>query len=168
MFLHQCPPLALRKRDPLRLNIRLDEVDLQERLEVQVRDLLTVLHAEQLAKLGIGDDAALEVGVKARVRLDVRRDELRDIRLGALGLGGQAHERRQLIRDRAELEERIVGAAGLPRSTLLGRHRRGVLLHALLGVADIALQGLQGLTGLSDQRADTCSPLRTERLEVLL
>lgn len=74
---------------PLR---RLDEVDLQERLEVQVGDLLTILDAEELAELGIGDNAALEVGVKARVRLDVRGDELRDIRLGALGLGRQTHE----------------------------------------------------------------------------
>jgi len=62
-------------------------VDLQERLEVQVRDFLAVLDAEQLAELGIRNNAALEVGVKALVFLDVRGDELRDIRLGALGLG---------------------------------------------------------------------------------
>jgi len=143
-------------------------VDLQERLEVQVRDLLTVLDAEQLAELGVGDDAALEVGVKALVLLDVRRDELRDIRLGALGLGRQAHERSQLIRDRAELQERVVRAAGLPLGLLLGRHIRGVLAHAALGVANIALQGLEGLTSLRNQRADTRRPLRAERLEVLL
>jgi len=79
-----------KEERPLRLDnsgIRLDEVNLQERLEVQVRDLLAILDAEQLTELGVGDDAALEVGVKARVRLDVRRDELRYIRLGALGLG---------------------------------------------------------------------------------
>jgi len=62
-------------------------VNLEEALEVQVGDLLAVLRAEELAELGIGDDAALEVGVKARVRLDIGRDELRDIRLGALALG---------------------------------------------------------------------------------
>ena len=143
-------------------------MDLQEALEVQVRYLLAVLRAEELAELGIRDDAALEVGVKARVRLDVRRDELRDIRLALLALGGQAHERGQLIRDRAELQESVVGTAGLPLGALLGRHRRRVLLHTALGVADIALEGLERLAGLSNQRADAGRPLRTERLQVLL
>ena len=143
-------------------------MDLQEALEVQVGDLLAVLRAEELAELGIRDDTALEVGVKARVRLDVRRDELGDIRLALLALGGQAHERGQLIRDRAELQESVVGTAGLPLGALLWRHRRRVLLDTALGVADIALEGLERLTGLSDQRADTGRPLSTEGLQVLL
>ena len=172
-FIHQRPPLALRKRDLyskeyLRLGLRLQEVDLQEALEVQVGNLLAVLRAQELAELGVGDDTALEAGVKARVGLDVRRNVLGDIRLALLALGGQAHERGQLIGDRAELEEGVVGTAGLPRGLLLRRHIRRVLAHTALGVADIALQGLQGLTGLSDQRADTRRPLSAERLEVLL
>jgi len=67
-------------------------VNLEEALKVEVRYLLPILDAEELAKLGIREDATLEVGVKAVVRLDVARDELRDIRLALLGLGGKAHE----------------------------------------------------------------------------
>ena len=78
-------------------------MDLQERLEVQVRDLLAILDAEELAELGIGDDAALEARVKARVLLDVRRNVLGDIRLALLRLGRETHEARELIGDRAPL-----------------------------------------------------------------
>lgn len=133
-----------------RLRRRLEEVDLQERLEVQVRDLLAILDAEELAELGVRDDAALEAGVKARVLLDVRRDELRDIRLALLRLGRQTHKRGELIGDRAELQERVVGAASLPSRALLGGHIRRVLLDALLGVAGITLERLDGLTSLSN------------------
>lgn len=125
-------------------------MDLQERLEVQVRDLLAILDAEELAELGVRDDAALEAGVKARMLLDVRRNVLGDIRLALLRLGGETHEARQLIGDRAQLEEGVVGAAGLPLGALLGRHVRRVLLDTALGVAGIALERLDSLRGLSD------------------
>ena len=66
----------------LRLGGGLDEVDLQERLEVQVRHLILVSDAEKLRECGIREDAALERGVEARVRLHVLADELRHLRLG--------------------------------------------------------------------------------------
>jgi hypothetical protein len=48
--------------------LRLDEVDLEELLEVEVGDLGLVIDAEELREDGVGEDAALEVGVEARVR----------------------------------------------------------------------------------------------------
>ena len=86
----------------LRRRLR-EKVDLQEALEVQVRDLLAVLRAQELGELDVGDDAALEAGVKALVLADVRRHKLRHIRLALLALGRQAHKAGQLIGDRAEL-----------------------------------------------------------------
>ena len=99
----------------------LEEVNLEEALEVQVGNLLTILHTEELGELRIGDNAALEARVKAVVGLDIRRDELRDLRLALLALGRETHERRELIGDRAGLEERVVRTASLPSGTLLRR-----------------------------------------------
>ena len=63
-------------------------MDLQERLEVQIGDRVLVRHAEEAGQYTVGDDVALIGGVKARVRLDIVRDELRDLRLRALGASG--------------------------------------------------------------------------------
>jgi len=146
----------------------LEEVNLEEALEVEVGDLLAVLHAEELGELGIRDDAALEVGVKAVVGLDVVGDELGDVSLRALGLGGKAHERGELIRDGAELEEGVVCATGLPRLLLLGGHLRGILAAALLGVAGLTLEGLGRLDSLVHSGAHAGSDLRAEGLEGIL
>ena len=91
--------------------------------------------------------------------LDVARDELRYIRLGLLRLGRETHEGTQLIRKRADLEERVVKAASLPRGTVLRRERRGVYLAALLGVAGITLDGLDGLLRIVNSGADTSREL---------
>ena len=116
---------------------------LQEALEVQVGHLLAVLHAEQSSQRLVGNDAALELGVKATVGLHVLGNELGHIRLALLRLGRQTHELRQLIRDGAELQERVVRATSLPRGTLLRRHRGGILANTTLGVASLTLQGLR-------------------------
>ena len=71
---------------------RLEEVDLQEALEVQIRDIIAILDTEELAKLGVRDNAALERRIKAAVRLHIPSNKLRNIRLAALGLGGKTHE----------------------------------------------------------------------------
>ena len=84
---------------------------------------------------------ALVGGVKARVRLHVVGDELRDLRLRTLGTGGQAHERAQLRGQATRLQERVLGAAQLPRGLLLRRHVGDILLHAAL------LAGLLDLLG---------------------
>jgi len=123
-------------------------VHLQEALEVEVSDLLAILRAKELGELGVRHNAALEAGIKARVLLHIRRDELRHIRLRALGLGGQAHEGGKLIRDGAELQEGVVCTASLPRGLLLGRHIRGIDLAAALGVTGLALQGAGRLSHL--------------------
>jgi len=147
---------------------RLDEVDLEEGLEVEVGDLLPILHTEELGELGIRENAALEVGVKAVVRLDVGGDELGHIRLGALALGRQAHEGGQLIRNRAELEERVVRTARLVDRLLLRGHVGGVLAATLLGVAGLALDRLGRLERLMNCCADASSYIRAERLEGIL
>jgi len=130
-------------------------VNLKEALEVEVRYLLAVLDTEELAKLRVGKDAALERGVKAVVRLDVARDELGYIRLALLRLGRKAHEGAELIRKRAELEERVVGTAGIVGRALLDVKRRGVNLTALLGVTGITLDRLDSLLRIVDRRANT-------------
>lgn len=143
-------------------------MDLQEGLEVQVSDLLTVLRAQELGELRVRDDAALEVGVEAAVLADIRRHKLRHIRLRALRLRGETHEGRQLVRDGAELEEGVVRAARLVGRALLRRHRRGVLAHTALGVAGRALQCLGGLRRLRDQGAHASSHLSVQRLQGIL
>jgi len=114
---------------------------LQERLEVQVRDRVLVRHAQEAGQNAVGDDVALVGGVEARVRLHVVRDKLRDLRLGALGASGQLHERAQLRREATRLQERVLGAAQLPRRLLLRRHVGHILLHTAL------LAGLLDLLG---------------------
>ena len=143
-------------------------MNLEEALEVQVGHLLAILDAEELRELGIREDAALEVGVKAVVRLHVGGDELGDIRLGALGLGRETHEDRELIGDRAHLEERVVRTTSLPGNLLLGSHVSGVLAATLLGVASLALDRLGCLERLVDSCADAGCYIRAESLEGIL
>ncbi len=137
-------------------------MNLKERLEVEVRYLVGVLGAEDLGKLGIGDDVTLEAGIEARVLLDVRADVLRYLDLRALGGGRETHEGTELIRDRALLEERILGTARIITDTLLGGERRGVNASAALGGAGIALDRLGRLLYLGDKRANTSGELAVE------
>ena len=116
-------------------------MDLQERLEVQVRDRVRVLDLQQAGQNAVGDDAALVGGVKARVLLNVGGHELRHLRLRALGARRELHEAAQLRREATGLQEGILGAAQLPRRLLLGRHVGDVLLHTAL------LAGLLDLLG---------------------
>ena len=101
------------------------------------------------------------------MRLDVLRDELRHLRLAPLALGRETHERRELIRKRAGLEERIVRAASLPGGALLGRHLRRVNLTAALAITSVTLEGLASLLGLGDQGARASRDLRLESAEGL-
>ena len=103
-------------------HLRLEEVNLEERLEVQVRDRVRVLDLQQAGQHAIGDDVTLVGGVKARVLLHVVRHELRDLRLRTLGTGWQLHERAQVSGQGTRLQERVLRAAELPRRLLLGRH----------------------------------------------
>jgi len=129
-------------------------VDLQEALEVQVGHLLAILGTEELGELGVRHNAALEGGVKAAVGLHVGRNELRHIRLGALGLGRETHEARQLVGDGAELEEGVVRTAGLVGRTLLRGHRGGVLANTALRITGLTLDGLRRLSHITEQAAD--------------
>jgi len=157
-----------RKTGNLRRRRGLQEVDLQERLEVQVSDLLTILRAEELGELGVRDDTALEVGVKAAVLADIGRNELGHIRLGALRLRGQTHEGGQLIGDGAELQERVVRATGIIRRTLLRTHRRGVLAHTALGVTRLTLQCLRSIRRLAEHLANTGGHLSANGAQAVL
>ena len=142
-------------------------MNLQERLEVQVRHLILVAHAEELGERGVGEDAALERRVEARVRLDVLADELRHLRLRARLARLETHEVAELIRQRALDQEGVVRAALLVGGALLLGHRRRVNTLLLLGVAGLALgrlgRLLNGADGITDLRAE----LRAERLELL-
>lgn len=143
-------------------------MDLQEALEVQVRHLLTILHAEELGQLGVGEDAALHVGVKAVVRLDIRRHELRDIRLATLRRGGETHEGAELRADGAHLEEGVICTASLPRRTGLRAERLRVNLAALLRATGITLEGLHSLLRLVNGTTEAGRQVRTQRTNVLL
>ncbi len=121
--------------------LRLEEVDLEERLEVQVRDRVRVLDLQQAGQHTIGDDVTLVGGVEARVLLDVVGHELRDLRLRTLGTGRQLHERAQVGRQGTRLQERVLRAAELPRRLLLGRHVGDVLLDTTLTLRILDLAG---------------------------
>ena len=140
---------------------------LQEALEVEVGHLILVADAEELGERGVGEDATLERGVKARVRLDILADELGHLGLRAGLTGLEAHEGAELLRQRALDQEGVVGATGLPDSLLLRRHRRRVLALLLLGVAGLTLSRLRRLLDSLHGVADTDRELRAERLERL-
>ena len=142
-------------------------MDLQVRLQVQVRHLILVRHAQELGERSVRQDATLERRVEARVRLDVRRDELGHLRLRALRTRRETHEHAELIRQRALHQEGIVRTARLPRLALLGRHVRGVLLLLLLGIARLTLGRLDRIVHVLDRIADLGGELRAERLELL-
>ena len=61
-------------------------MNLEVRLEVEVRDFILVRNTKELRELGIGKDAALERRVEAVVALDVAGDELRHISLALKAL----------------------------------------------------------------------------------
>ena len=143
-------------------------MDLEEGLEVELRDLILVRDAEELRELGVRDDAALELGVLAVVGLDVVRDELRDLRLRTLGARRDADERRELIGDATLAEERVVRALRVLLRALLGGERRGVDTALLLRVAGLTLEGLDRRRRLRDGRARARRNLRLDRAERLL
>ena len=149
------------------LRLRLDEVNLQERLEVQVSHLILVRHTEQLRQRRVREDATLERRVEAAVLLHVVRDELRDLRLRTLLARLETHEVAELIRQRALHEEGVVRAASLPRLALLGGHVLRVLLLLLLDLASLALRRLDGVGNTLRRLADTGRQLCGERLELL-
>ena len=125
-----------------RINLRrLEEVDLQERLEVQVGDRVRVLDLQQAGQNAVGDDAALVGGVEARVLLDVVGHELRDLRLGALRARRQLHEAAQLRGEATGLEEGVLRATELPRRLLLRRHVGHILLDTALALGVLDLTG---------------------------
>jgi len=142
-------------------------VDLQERLKVQVRHLILVADAEELRESGVGEDATLERGVEARVRLHVLADELRHLSLRARLARLETHEVAQLLRQGALDQEGVVRATLLPSRALLRSHRRRVNLLLLLGIASLALGGLRRLLDSLHGIADTSGELRAERLEGL-
>ena len=143
-------------------------MDLEEGLEVELRDLILVRDAEELRELGVRDDAALELGVLAVVGLDVVRDELRDLRLRALGARRDADERRELIGDATLAEERVVRALRVILRALLRGERRGIDTALLLRVAGLTLEGLDRRRRLRDGRARARRNLRLDRAERLL
>jgi len=116
-------------------------VDLQERLEVQVRDRVRILDLQQAGQHTIRDDVTLVGGVKARVLLHVVRHELRDLRLRTLRARRELHERAQVGGQGTRLQERVLGAAELPRRLLLGRHVGDVLLDTTLTLGVLDLTG---------------------------
>jgi len=120
-------------------------VHLQEALEVEVGDLVLVTDTEELGERGVGEDAALEGGVEARVRLDILADELRHLGLRAGLTSLESHEGAELIGKRALDEEGIVGTTRLPDRLLLRGHRSRVLALLLLGVASLTLGCLRRL-----------------------
>ena len=140
---------------------------LQEALEVEVGHLILVADAEELGERGIGEDAALERGVKARVRLDILADELGHLGLRARLTGLEAHEGAELLSERALDKEGVVGTTGLPDRLLLRGHCGGILALLLLGVARLTLGGLCRLLDSLHGVTDTDRELRAERLERL-
>jgi len=164
------PKVATLYRRLLRLRRRrrrLEVVRVEVLLEVEVRQLVALLEAEQREQLGVGVDVAL---VHEVVLLDVARDELRDVRAALERTGGAAEERAELRGDaRRHLEE-----ADTRRLALLALNRRlaaaalvGDLLHLgrrlleALGLADELRQLLAHLDEARRQRLDL-------RLDLLL
>jgi len=142
-------------------------VDLEVLLEVEVSDLGLVIHAEELGKGGVGDDAALEGRVKAVVGLDVLRHILGHLGLGALGARGDTHEGAELRGERALNKEGVVRTASLPSLALLRGHLLGGNLALLLGIALLLLGSLGSLLSRLHGLADLGGELGGESLELL-
>jgi len=143
-------------------------VNLEEALKVQVRYLILVLGAKKLAQLCIGQNATTELGVKAVVLLDVARHILGHIRLRALALCGETHERAHLIGQKTRLQESIVLATSLPDKAILGRKRLGIHLTTTLGITKFTLDGLGNLLEIVSYTRQPGSQVLLERLESLL
>ena len=122
-------------------------MNLQVLLEVQVSHLSLVVHLQELGQHGVGDDAALEVGVKAVVALHVLGNKLGHLSLRALLTALQTHKGAELIGERALDQEGVVCTAGLPGSLLLRGHVGRVDLALLLGVTLLLLGDLCSLLG---------------------
>ena len=147
---------------------RLNEVVLEVALQVEVRDRVLVRALEELGQNRIRDDATLVRRVKAVVALDVRRNELRHIRLRAEGVVRKSHEGAQLRGQETRLEERVVGTAGLPRLLLLRRHVLGLLgTLTLLRVLDLTASGLHRRHRLLRDLLDLRVELRLSILQLL-
>ena len=99
--------------------------------------------------------------------LDIARDELGHLRLRALLARLEAHERGELIRQRALHEKSIVRAASLVRLELLRAHVLRVLALLLLAVTGLALGRLDGILNTLDGVAQAGLELGTEGLELL-
>lgn len=140
---------------------------LQEGLQVQVGDLILVADTEQLSEGGVGEDSALERRIEAAMGLHILADELRDLRLGALGARGKTHKGGQLIRKGTLDQERIVRTTGLPLGLLLRRHRGGILPLLLLGIAGLLLRLLGRLLDVLDRLTNTARELGAKGLELL-
>jgi len=143
-------------------------VNLQEALQVQVRHLLLVRRAQKLREGGVGQDTALELLVETAVALHVVGDELRHLRLRALGSSGNTHERSELIADRALTEEGVVRATGLPDRAGLGGERRRVNLHLALGLTGLALHRLRRRSNIGEESARGRRQGRLEGLHLAL
>ena len=113
-------------------------------LEVEVRQLLALRHAQQLLERGIRLDVVLILEV---LLLDVVVDRLRDLRAGHQGALGLAEEVAELLRDRRRALED--GRRTLDLNTVLVRLDAALALarildltvHALLQALDLAQEG---------------------------
>ena len=160
------PKVATLYRRLLRLRRRrrrLEVVRVEVLLEVEVRQLVALLEAEQREQLGVGVDITL---VHEVVLLDVARDELRDVRAALERTGGAAEERAELRGDaRRHLEE-----ADTRRLALLALNRRlaaAALVGDLLHLGRRLLEAL----GLADELRQLLAHLdeaRRERLDLRL
>jgi hypothetical protein len=147
----------------LRNHNRLDVVLVEVALEVEVRQLLALRHAEELLERGIRLDVVL---VLEALLLDVVVDRLRDLRAGHQRALGLAEEVAELLRDlRGALED---GRGTLDLDTVL------INLDAALALArilDLLVDALLHALDLAHQRRDRLAQRREvarDRLDVLI
>lgn len=154
--LHCC--LRLRRGRRRRRRV-LDVVDIEVLLEVEIRELVALLEAEESHELGITVDVVL---VHEIVLLDVGRDELRHIRAALQVTNRLAEERAQRRRDgRGDLED-----ADASRLGLLALDRRlaaAALVSHLLNLRRRLLQTL----GLADELRQLLTHLHHARRDGL-
>ncbi len=129
--------------------LRLQVVAVEVALEVEVREHLLRLHAEERLQLRIGLDGVL---VLQLVRLHVGRDRLRHVGAALQGAVGAAEEAAELVGERGgELEDgRLAGLHLLTLHGLLGAAAAlvGLLLeagHALLQALELGHEGADRL-----------------------